>query len=130
MGLLLPPDGAALTAVDEAEGNYRAVWVWPERRFTEKCRFAVSAQAPSNGEALDGNAAIYATAVDRAEWDAAGGAWLLKADASWHNAFAVVTAVVECGFQTFFSRPLVLGQFTTQRWWKRLFTRGTMTKVE
>ena len=130
MGLALPADGASLIAVDEPEGNYRALWTWPERRFTEKCRLAVCPQPPDNGEALEAADVIYATAVDRTEWDAAGGRWLLKADGAWHNAFAVVTAVVDCGFQTFVSRPLVLGQFSTQRWWKRLFGRGTTANAE
>jgi hypothetical protein len=121
MGLRPALGRASLIAVEEDDGNYRVRWTWPATRFAEQCLLGIVADEPRPDQDPQQLPMLLRLIFDRQNWEAAGGSRLLSADESWDGATAVVWAVVDLGYATRHSRPLVLGRFQTRGWWKKLF---------
>jgi hypothetical protein len=151
LGLATIEPGPGIEAVEEAatpngaEGNggadgakaagdgkqmFRLRWEWPAPRFAERCRVALTAKQPAAGDDPEDVAADAQIEVNRAGWQRQGGACLLPVEPAWLGRFAVVWAVVDLGFQTFHSPPLVLGKLEARsRWrWKGFGLLGSRRK--
>jgi hypothetical protein len=125
LGLQLTADQGGLTPADEPEGGFRAQWNWPEERFIDRCILAICPAEPEPAVAPEIVAAHWRESVSRRDWESGGGARLIAAEREWEGSPVVVWAVIDAGFQTFHSPPLVLGRIEHRsRWgWKRLFSR-------
>lgn len=133
IGLAPSPEGG-IEPADEVDGPAcRLRWTWPEGRFTAKCRVAICAQRPPLEQAFHDGDVLFLTAVERAEWEAAGGSWRLRVDPAWRDAYVVVAAVIDCGFESFVSRPVVIGTLGGNRWWNwrrwKLFGRDAPARA-
>jgi hypothetical protein len=95
-----------------AAGGYELRWTWPERRFTDWCRVAVCRGRVGPTARPDDVAPLYAQAVSRTDYEAAGGAVPLAAEPAWDGATAVVWAEIDVGYRRAASAPLVLGALT------------------
>lgn len=115
-----PRWAASLVPVDNPPGGYRVRWSWPQPRFADSCFLAICPAEPKPADNLREMAAHFRVLIDRQGWEAGGGARLLATDPAWTGAWVVVWTVVDLGFQSFPSPPLVLGRIKSRsRWnWK------------
>jgi hypothetical protein len=120
LGLQAVEEG--LVAVNEAEGNCRVQWIWPAARLADRCVLAVCPAEPAAADDPQAVTAHLRVAIGRQEWDQGGGSRLIATEKEWEGACVVVWAIVDLGFQTFFSPPLLLGHLKSRsRWtWKGL----------
>ena len=125
LGLALPKEQPPLSPVEEPEGHLRAVWTWPDPRFSEQCILTVSAAEPKAGDDPEQLTVHWRESVSAAQWTANGAARLLPVEKSWEGGHIAVWAVIDLGPQKLFSPPLLLGQIESRsRWkWPRLFSR-------
>ncbi|MHC4179777.1 MAG: hypothetical protein ACYSWU_19890, partial [Planctomycetota bacterium] len=91
---------------------------WPPERFSDQCVLAISAQLPGPESVPDNTALLHRVPVDRQSWEAGGGSWIVHAEPDWAGAYVVVWAVVDLGFRTFYSLPLVLGRLGERTGWR------------
>ncbi len=113
---VLPLDRCGLAAV-EGDGlervkgeHFRARWVWPDARFTDRCRLVVAPQLPKPNSNLDNLSNHLAFTIDRSTWDAGDGYRDLLTEKEWVGCYVLVWAIVDVGFQTFNTQPLQIGQ--------------------
>jgi hypothetical protein len=125
LGLAPPAELPALSPVEESENQLRAVWAWPDPRFSEQCILAVCPTEPKPGDDPEQLAAHWRESVSAAQWTADGAGRLIPVEKSWEGSSVAVWAVVDLGAQRLFSPPLLLGQIEPRsRWkWPRLFSR-------
>jgi hypothetical protein len=119
---------ASLLPVEEPQAGCRVCWTWPPARFAEQCLLAVAPAEPGLQDSPENLTLYYRLPFGRQEWETGGGSRLLPADPAWSGAWVVVWAVVDLGFQSFYSRPLVLGRLPERahfRWqnWRLLASR-------
>jgi hypothetical protein len=131
LGLVAPADQPALGPAEETEGHFRAAWKWPEARLSEQCILAVCGTEPKPGDDPEQIAAHWRESITAEQWAVDGSARLIPAEKGWEGASVAVWAVVDLGYQKFFSPPLILGQIESRsRWkWPRLFSRRTEPEV-
>ncbi|MBN2477030.1 MAG: protein kinase family protein [Pirellulales bacterium] len=96
----------------------RVRWVWPEERFTNRCLLGVCPAEPDYGDDPQDLVAHHRASVDRETWEREGRRQVIRTAAEWAGSCAVVWAVVDLGFRTFYSPPLVLGHLGTRAGWK------------
>lgn len=121
--LPLPRSGLAAdpeTALKRDEdGTLTILWTWPPPTVSNTCRLVITKERVAPHAQPDDVPALYAAAIARQDWNPALGlrlAW----DAAWEGASVYVWAVVDVGFQVFYSQPLEVGQFKAaakQRRW-------------
>jgi hypothetical protein len=131
LGRVAPADQPALGPAEETEGHFRAAWKWPEARLSEQCILAVCGTEPKPGDDPEQIAAHWRESITAEQWAVDGSARLIPAEKGWEGASVAVWAVVDLGYQKFFSPPLILGQIESRsRWkWPRLFSRRTEPEV-
>lgn len=112
IGLTVPNEGG-LTKVDDT--TWRAVWVWPPDRITRQCRLAVCKEPPA-GVSPDDLSTQFSATIDQDDWktgDAAG--FDFQIEEEWRGSFVYVWAVVDMGFQVYFSEPVQVGQIEPKK---------------
>jgi len=124
-GSLVPVDkrwhwrsGTGVPPVAHATATHRVRFGWPEARFSEQCVLAISAGEPGGEAVPEETGLLHRVPIDRESWEHGGGSWLLHAEPDWAGAYVVVWAVVDLGFRTFYSLPLVLGRLGAPPGWK------------
>ncbi len=100
---------ASLLCADWDAGIYHVRWTWPQQRFSEQCILAICPQAPGPGDDPGEVSVYYRVPIDRASWEAGGGARQIHVSPEWREGYVAVWATVDLGFQRFVSHPLVLG---------------------
>jgi hypothetical protein len=105
-----PPVGAK--AIERKSASDAAVylcWSWPQPRFAEECVLVICRDRPA--PAIDPRTAtVYLREwIDRARYEEGSGSFPVRVNPQWQRGYAVVWAVVNLGFDTFFSEPVVLG---------------------
>jgi hypothetical protein len=134
LGLQAAADQPGLTPVNEPEGNFRLQWTWPAPHLADRCLLAVCPAGPTPEDDPQTVAAHLRLVIERPEWDRGGGNQLIMADKAWEGAWVVVWAIIDLGFQSFHSRPLVLGRVEHRSRWKwkglRVFTRRQEGQAE
>lgn len=121
---------AARGSVEELNkpaGSHRVRWSWPHERFSEQCVLAISVEEPGPQAVPGETALLHRVPVDRESWESGGGSWVLHSERDWKGAYVVVWAVVDVGFRTFFSLPLVLGRLGDRVGWKWKGLRSIFT---
>lgn len=118
LGLRPAADRASVVPVDKPPGSHRVRFVWPEARFSDQCVLTICAQQPGPEAVPEETALLHRVCVDRQSWESGGNAWLLHTEPDWAGAYVVVWAVVDLGFRTFYSLPLVLGRLGDRSRWK------------
>ncbi len=106
LGLRPTPGGKSLAPVRMSAGQWRARWEWPEERFCSECVLAVCRGEPDASGGPNEQSVHYRVSVDRASWDSARE---IRTEADWEGGYVTVWAIVDLGFRTFYSPPLVLG---------------------
>jgi hypothetical protein len=102
---IMPEPGAAMT--------YRVCWHWPEPRFSDQCLLAVCRSRPRPELDPRQIETLVRVPVDRKSYEEGGGSRLLHAEDDWQGSYVAVWAIVDVGFQTFTSQPLILGRLET-----------------
>lgn len=96
-------------------GHFRARWVWPEPRFTDRCRIVVAPHLPKPNSNLDSLTNHLAFTIDRDTWDAGDGYRDLLTENEWIGCYVLVWAIVDVGFQSFNTQPLTIGQIEEEQ---------------
>ena len=88
----------------------QARWTWPDRRLTDRCYVGLCRRPPAKGES-PGEIALSGSlqTVTREQFER-GGCLVIHPRSEWDASFVVVWALLDAGFQSFFSEPLILGQ--------------------
>lgn len=92
----------------DEEGNLRLRWTWPPPRISNQCRLVICKSKPAPHDLPEDVQAQYAASIDRHQWDATAG-HVVPSDPEWEGSRVMVWAVVELGFQTFFSEAFEVG---------------------
>ena len=114
---LRPAFRSPLVKIDRT--SYRLRWSWPASRFSDRCIVTLSQREPAAGQRpleLETDACVELT---RQEWNEAGGSYQLPVEAIWGGGYLAAWAVIELGFTTLYSEPLLLGQLPHTRASKR-----------
>jgi hypothetical protein len=106
-GLAADP-AAALERTDDK--HYVARWTWPPPAVAGQCRIAVCRQPPKPQAGPDAVPSVYSTWIERDRWEAAGCEHRFAIEPDWDGAHVLVWAVVDLGFQVFYSHAVELGQ--------------------
>lgn len=110
LGLAPPLARKAFALEPGSTTTYRLCWQWPEPRFTDQCLVAVCRHRPRPGDDPRRSDTLVRIPVDRKSYEEGGGSRLLHAEDDWQGSYLAVWALVDVGFQTFASEPLVLGR--------------------
>ncbi|NQT16092.1 MAG: hypothetical protein HQ582_25270, partial [Planctomycetes bacterium] len=132
LGLGLAVGRASLVAMDQAEGAYRVRWTWPQQRFADECILAVRPEEPDSDAHPRDLDVQHRLPLDRQNWESGGGNRVIHVEPEWAGSRVIVWALVDLGFRTFASHPLVLGRLDNGkrrsggRWigWNLLSSRG------
>jgi hypothetical protein len=99
--------------------SYRLRWSWPPSRLSDRCIVTITRGQPGSDAdptQLTVDARIELT---RDQWNAAGGSHVLEVDPAWGGDYVAAWAVIELGFATIYSEPLLLGELPQTRASKR-----------
>ena len=120
LGLRLSVGRASLVPVSDPPDSYRVRWSWPQARFSDQCLLAICPNQPEPEDTPEALAVHHRLAIDRQGWEGGGGSRLFSAEEDWAGGYVVVWAMVDLGFVTLTSQPLVLGRLKDRsRWnWK------------
>jgi hypothetical protein len=110
LGLRLAVGRASLVSIDQAEGTYRVRWTWPQQRFTDECILAIRPDEPDPDVHPRDLDAQHRLPMDRQNWESGGGSRVIHVEREWAGSCVIVWALVDLGFRTFASHPLVLGR--------------------
>jgi hypothetical protein len=126
LGLAAPTGQRALTWDDGAVSvpRCRIRWNWPNPRFSDVCLLLICRESPCAGADLRHFASEVRLRVDRKSYEEGGGCRALAVEPSWGNGFVVVAALVDLGFQSMISQPLVLGRLELPAHGKRKAAQG------
>jgi hypothetical protein len=111
----------------DEEDRLHILWQWPAPRISNLCCLAICRTPPPEHVIPDDVDALHKATVQRAQWDPHVG-YVVPMEPDWEDSRVYVWAVVELGFQQFFSAPLEAGQVkaltrqTERRWglfWRR-----------
>lgn len=112
-----PPDaGEPIEASDDGT-VYVVRWSFPSARYAERCILGVAPAAPPDDAPPDEVALNVRYEIDRTGWEAAGRQHVIAAEPEWRGHPVAVWAVIDLGFETFISRPLILGRLRPRRRW-------------
>lgn len=119
----------------DADNLLRIRWTWPPPSVTNQCHLVISTQRPSRHALPEDLPAAYSATIPRDQWDEQTG-HIVPADPQWEGNRIFVWAVVELGFQTFYSEPFEVGTIETasakpRRWglfrgWRSEKPAGTL----
>lgn len=110
LGLTPPVARKSLAREAGSATTYRICWQWPEPRFSDQCLVAVCRNRPRPGDDPRRSETLLRIPVDRKSYEEGGGSRLLHVEDDWQGSYVAVWAIVDVGFQTFVSEPLVLGR--------------------
>ncbi len=88
----------------------RLRWSWPVSAMTNRCQLTVSRDHPQRNTIPDDLDLLHSMMFERGTTDAGTPAAEFEVPPEWDGAEVFVWAVVDLGFQTFYSEPLGLGQ--------------------
>lgn len=115
VGLSKPRVGKSISNESGQKNRYRIQWEWPARRITDHCVLGICQGIP-DGHADPATVAVHRIPVDRKNWEMVGAVSLI-AKPAWRSRRAdvvAVWAVIDAGFDTLYSEPLVLGRVSHQ----------------
>jgi len=110
LGLQPAVGRVSLLLADDPAAACRVCWTWPPARFAERCLLGVADREPALEDTPESLTLYHRLPLDRQAWESAGGSRLLPVDPACSGAWVVVWAVVDLGFRSWYSRPLVLGR--------------------
>jgi hypothetical protein len=130
IGFRIDPEHAVTR---DEEDRLHILWDWPPRRITQECRVGICATPPASHRIPDDVVALHMATVQREHWDPHVG-YVIPMESDWEEARVYVWAVVELGFQQFFSTPFEVGQIKpltkhTQRRWGLFWRRRRENKA-
>ncbi len=96
----------------DADNLLRIRWTWPPPSVTNQCHLVISSERPSRHALPEDLPAAYSATIPRDQWDEQTG-HIVPADPQWEGNRIFVWAVVELGFQTFYSEPFEVGAIET-----------------
>jgi len=118
LGLRSAGGRRGVVPVEKPAGSQRVRWSWPQGRFSDQCVLAISAEQPGPEAVPEETALLHRVPIDRESWERGGGSWIVHTEPDWAGAYVVVWAVMDLGFRTFYSLPLVLGRLGERSAWK------------
>ncbi len=92
----------------DADNLLRIRWTWPPPSVTNQCHLVISSERPSRHALPEDLPAAYSATIPRDQWDEQTG-HIVPAEPQWEGNRIFVWAVVELGFQTFYSEPFEVG---------------------
>jgi hypothetical protein len=110
LGLAPPLARKSLVHEPGNNGTYRICWQWPEPRFSDQCIVTLCRNVPHRGDDPRQLSALIRLPVDRKSYEEGGGNRILHVEPDWNGCYVAVWAMIDAGFQTFASEPLVLGR--------------------
>ena len=113
LGLALPLGRRGLQAEGRDSLAFRLRWNWPEPRFCERCLVAVCREPLAADELPSAQDVWQTIPIDRKSYEEGGGSRVFHAKTTWLGGYVAVWAIVDLGFDTFYSEPLVLEQLET-----------------
>jgi hypothetical protein len=97
-------------AVQRDEQNVLHIrWEWPPSRISTQCRLAICKTPPPPHVIPDDVPSQHAVTIDYDQWDAEEG-YQVTFDPEWVESRIFVWAVIDLGFQVFYSTPFEVGQ--------------------
>lgn len=99
---------AETAVVRDEEGNLTIRWTWPAPNISNECRLVICSTRPSANALPEDVDAQYSVAIQRHEWDEATG-HQLQQNPELDGNDVYVWAVIDLGYQTFFSAPFRVG---------------------
>jgi hypothetical protein len=123
-GLALPNEEVAVERIED--GPLRVRWNWPIAKITDLCLLAVCQTEPSTHARPDEVKQLCSAELHRERWEAGDRFHEIEVEEDWEQAYVVVWAVIDLGFEEFYSPPLVLGQIPAPKKSRRwgLFKKG------
>ncbi len=91
-----------------------ARWRWPMPRFTDQCLLGIVRHPPRKTDDPNTMAMLEKTIVTRKSYESASGSRRIHPLPEWEGCYVAVWAVIETGFETFYSEPLTLGRISSQ----------------
>jgi hypothetical protein len=85
-------------------------WAWPKPAISRRCILTISHEHPRRFAIPEDLQLLHSVVVDRDRCDATTPTIKLPTVAAWHGAEMLVWAVIDLGFQVFYSEPLSLGR--------------------
>jgi hypothetical protein len=121
IGLAADPENAV---VRDEDGNLTTRWTWPASTISHECRLLICQDRPTANALPEDVDAQYSVAIQRHEWDEAAG-HQVQPNPELDGSDVYVWAVIDLGYQTFYSEPFRVGRIQPievkqQRRW-RLF---------
>ena len=113
LGLAPPLARKALVHEPVGNGTFRLCWQWPEPRFSDQCIVILCRNLPHRGDDPRRLSALIRLPVDRKSFEEGGGNRILHVEPDWQGCYVAVWAMIDAGFNTFASEPLVLGRIET-----------------
>jgi hypothetical protein len=110
LGLGLPVGRRPIQREPGSATAYRVCWKYPAPRFSDQCLVMVCGGKPQRGQNPQELRPLLRLPVDRKSFEEGGGNRVIHAAAQWLGAYVVVWAVVDPGFEVFYSEPLILGR--------------------
>jgi hypothetical protein len=127
LGLQLAVGRASLVAVEEPKNAYRVRWTWPQQRFSDECILAIRPDEPDPDVHPRDLDAQHRLPLDRQSWESGGGSRVIHVEPEWAGSCVIVWALIDLGFRTFASHPLLLGRLDKPK--RRLFGRWKARQV-
>ena len=106
IGFAADPEHAVMR---DDQGTLHIVWTWPPSRISNQCRLAICKSPPSPHVVPDDVPSLHAATIDLDQWDPDKG-YQVAFDPDWVESRVFVWAVVDLGFQVFYSTPFEVGQ--------------------
>ena len=118
IGFAIDPEHAITR---DEDGHLHLSWTWPPPRISNQCRLAICDRQPAVHALPDDVQALYSASIDRDQWNPLIG-YVVEMNPEWEGKRVFVWAVVDLGFQVFFSAPFEVGLIkpvakqTERRW--------------
>ena len=109
----------AAEPIDEPP-RFIATWNWPEERFSSECRMTICAEVPSPHTSPDDVVGVHSAIFRRDEipWST-GEPYEFEVPKEWEGHHVLVWAMLDMGFQIYYSQPLELGPIPIEKKKKR-----------
>lgn len=123
LGLVADP---ATAVTRDEDGRLRLLWTWPHPQISTRCHLRICRKQPAPGTLPDDVEALHSVVLDHHDWNKDTG-YTVQFDPEWHDALVLVWAVIDLGYQCFYSKPLKIGQIEPapkQRRWTLFAKRG------
>lgn len=106
VGLATDPESAV---VRDEEGNLTIKWTWPAPSVSNDCRMVICQNRPPASALPEDVKAQYSAVIQRHEWDEATGHQIPQ-NPELDGSDVYVWAVIDLGYQTFFTEPFRVGR--------------------